>query len=224
MLVWRIWTNTIGITKIFFQMRNTLLIIIFSLIVFTTVAQNTDRKVLNDPINLSGVILDAENMEPVPYTYVLMDEGKRGTVADNTGYFSFLAYPGDTIMFRSVGYQNRIFVIPEILDGNSYSLIELMVKDNLILDEVVVSPLPEIDVFAKTILKTDLTPEQMDDISRFKKRMNNLLEQEYEKDKYYYDQWRYAKLYDMTGLVPPNNFLNPITWSNFIRDWKENQN
>ena len=68
MLVWRIWTNTIGITKIFFQMRNTLLIIIFSLIVFTTVAQNTDREVLNDTIKQSSVILDAENMEPVLYT------------------------------------------------------------------------------------------------------------------------------------------------------------
>ncbi len=203
-------------------MRNALLILLFSFIVFTVVAQDTAKRVPTDPINLSGVILDAENMEPVPYTYVLLDEGRRGTVADNTGYFSFLAYPGDTIVFRSVGYQNRMFIIPEILDGNSYSMIELMVRDNLILDEVVVYPMPDIDVFAKTILENDLSPKQIENISRFKRNMDGLLKQEYENDKLYYDQWRYAKLYDMTGLMPPNNFLNPITWSNFIRDWKEN--
>ncbi len=203
-------------------MRNILLILLCSFIVFTAVSQDTGKRAPTDPINLSGVILDAENMEPVPYTYVLLDEGRRGTVADNTGYFSFLAYPGDTIVFRSVGYQNRMFIIPEILDGNSYSMIELMVRDNLILDEVIVYPMPDIDVFAKTILENDLSPRQIENISRFKRSMDDLLKQEYENDKYYYDQWRYAKLYDMTGLMPPNNFLNPITWSNFIRDWKEN--
>jgi hypothetical protein len=205
-------------------MRNTLLVILFSFFIFSALAQNIDENAPKSPINLSGVILDAENMEPVPYAYVLLDKGRRGTVADNTGYFSFLANPGDTIVFRSVGYQNRMFVIPDILDGNSYSMIELMVKDNVILDEVVVYPLPDIDVFAQTVLKKDLSTQQINDITKFKRSMNELLEQEYQKDKYYYDQWRYAKLYDITGLVPPNNFLNPITWSNFIRDWKENQN
>ncbi len=196
--------------------------LLFVLIVFTSKAQVTPNKETN-PINLSGVTLDAENMEPVPYTYILMDDGKRGTVADNSGYFSFLAYPGDTIVFRSVGYQNRMFIIPEILNGNSYSMIELMIRDNVILDEVIVYPLPDIDVFAKTIMETNPTSKQIEDISRFKRDMNDLIEREYQKDKYYYDQWRYAKLYDMTGIVPANNFLNPITWSNFIRDWKENQ-
>lgn len=201
-------------------MRNILLISLLFLTAFNTVAQEQGEK----PIHMTGVILDAENLDPVPFVSVLMDSGKRGTVADNQGYFSFLAFPGDTITFRSVGYQSRDFIIPEILDGNSYSMIELMVRENLILDEVLVRPLPEMEAFAETILKQKLTKQQRSQISNFKNELNQILEQEYQRDKPYYEQWRYAQIYDMTGIVPPNNFLNPITWTNFIRDWKTNNN
>ncbi|GAA5040077.1 hypothetical protein GCM10011506_40200 [Marivirga lumbricoides] len=201
-------------------MRNILLISLLFLTAFNTIAQEQGEK----PIHMTGVILDAENLDPLPFVSVLMDSGKRGTVADNQGYFSFLAFPGDTITFRSVGYQSRDFIIPDILDGNSYSMIELMVRENLILDEVLVSPLPEMEAFAETILKQKLTNQQRSQISNFKNELNQILEQEYQRDKPYYEQWRYAQIYDMTGIVPPNNFLNPITWTNFIRDWKTNSN
>lgn len=99
------------------------------------------------------MILDAENMEPVPFTTVLIGEGKSGTVADNSGYFSFLAYPGDTITFRSVGYRTSNFIIPKLLEGKTYSLIELMVQENVLLEEVKVYPLPDADYFTTTIVK-----------------------------------------------------------------------
>ncbi|MBK6267428.1 carboxypeptidase-like regulatory domain-containing protein [Marivirga sp. S37H4] len=201
-------------------MRNILLVLLLVFTIFSALGQTEEAK----PIHLTGVILDAENLEPVPFTSVLIDAGKRGTVADNTGYFSFLAYPGDTITFRSVGYESRDFIIPEILEGDTYSLIELLVRENIILEEVVVSPLPEMEDFAETMLKQELTDLQKVKINEFKKDLNQILNQQHERDKYYYEQWRYAKLYDMTGIVPPNNFLNPLTWSNFIRDWRSNQN
>lgn len=197
-------------------MRNILIISLLCFFAFNLIAQEKGEK----PIHMTGVILDAENLDPVPFVSVLMDKGNRGTVADNQGYFSFLAFPGDTITFRSVGYQSRNFIIPEILDGDSYSMIELMIRENLILDEVLVRPLPEMEAFAETILKQKLTERQRLQINNFKNELNQILEQEYQRDKPYYEQWRYAQIYDMTGIVPPNNFLNPITWTNFIRDWK----
>jgi hypothetical protein len=198
-------------------MRNNLFILLsIFLLSFSAFAQN------DDPINMTGVILDAENMEPVPFTTVLIGAGKSGTVADNSGYFSFLAYPGDTITFRSVGYQNSTFVIPKLLEGTTYSLIELMVRENVLLDEITVYPMPDIDYFTDTIVKTELTDVQKRQLDSFKRDLKGLLNNQYEQNSPYYDQWRYARLYEMTGIVPPNNFLNPMTWSNFIRDWKKN--
>lgn len=194
------------------------LIVSIFLVGFSSIAQN--EKIIEEPIHITGVILDAENMEPVPFTTVLIGEGKSGTVADNSGYFSFLAYPGDTITFRSVGYRNSTFIIPKLLEGKTYSLIELMVKEHVLLEEVKVYPLPDTDYFTNTIVKKELTDVQKRQLDNFKRDLNDLLEKQYEQNNPYYDQWRYARLYEMTGIVPPNNFLNPMTWSNFIRDWK----
>jgi hypothetical protein len=197
-------------------MRNNLIILVLTfLFSFSAFSQN------REPINISGVILDAENVEPVPFTTVLIGDGRSGTVADNSGYFSFLAFPGDTITFRSVGYQMSTFIIPELLEGKTYSMIELMVRENVLLDEITVYPLPDADFFTSTIVKKELTDVQKKQLDSFKNDLNSLLEIQYNQNSPYYDQWRYARLYEMTGIVPPNNFLNPMTWSNFIRDWKK---
>lgn len=197
-------------------MRNSLIVIaLLFLFNFSAFSQ------IEDPLNITGVVLDAENMEPVPFTTVLIGEGQNGTVADNSGYFSFLAYPGDTLTFRSVGYQMSTFIIPSLLEGRTYSLIELMLRENVLLDEVTVYPLPDADYFTSTIVKKELTDMQKKQLNDFKQDLNKLLERQYEQNAPYYDQWRYARLYEMTGIVPPNNFLNPMTWSDFIRNWKK---
>jgi hypothetical protein len=97
-----------------------------------------------------------------------------------------------------------------------------MIRENVLLDEVVVYPLPDFDEMASTMLKRELTPYQQKQIVSFKRDLDQLLEEQTRKNEEYYDQIRYAKFYNMTGIIPPNNFLNPMTWSNFIRDWKKN--
>ena len=198
-------------------MRNIFFISLFLLIQATAFAQS------DKSLQITGVVLDAETLEPIPFTSVLIRDASSGTVADNNGYFSFLAQAGDTITFRSIGYQNRVFIIPNIKAGKTYSMIELMVKENLLLDEVTVYALPEEADFAKTILKKELTPTQKKQLVTFKNDLDKILEAQTNEHPDYYQQYRYAKLYDLTGVVPPNNFLNPMTWTNFIRDWKKYQ-
>jgi hypothetical protein len=198
-------------------MRNIFILFVLSLLFVNSVYSQEDKS-----LQISGVVLDAESLEPIPFTSILIRDKSMGTVADNSGYFSFLAQPGDTITFRSVGYQQRIFVIPTSLSSKSYSLIELMIRENVLLDEVVVYPLPDFDEMASTMLKRELTPYQQKQIVSFNRDLDQLLEEQTRKNEEYYDQIRYAKFYNMTGIIPPNNFLNPMTWSNFIRDWKKN--
>jgi hypothetical protein len=199
-------------------MRNISLLVIFYL--FFSLAAKAQE---NENLHITGVVLDAENFEPIPFTSILIRDASTGTVADNSGYFSFFAQAGDTITFRSVGYQNRKFVIPKIKAGKTYSMIELMLRENLLLEEVIVYPLPEPNDFAQNLLKKKLSPYQKEQIISFRNDLDVILKEQTKENKLYYDQYRYAKLYDLTGIVPPNNFLNPLTWTNFIRDWKKNQ-
>ncbi len=199
-------------------MKNLFIIFVLSIGTFSQVNAQNDEN-----LKISGVVLDAESMEPVSFASILIRDSSMGTIADNSGYFSFFAQPGDSITFRSVGYQERLFVIPASLTRKSYSLIELMIKEDLLLDEIVVYPLPEYDYLASTILKKDLSADQKVQIKSFKNDLDQILNEQTKENEMYYEQWRYAQLYDMTGIVPPNNFLNPMTWSNFIRDWKKYQ-
>ncbi len=169
---------------------------------------------------ISGVIMDADSIGVVPYVNIRLKGTFFGTVSNNSGHFSFIASEGDTLQFSSIGYFDAYFIMPSILSGDSYSLIQLMRKETIMLEEVVVFPWPEYDQLREVFLNT--TPKRnLDDISFEAKRVvKRISQEEYNRNKHYYNVYHNNQLYDMTGIVPANNFLNPINWSNFIRDVK----
>lgn len=178
-------------------------------------AQNKNKSV--NSVRVTGVVLDADDHKAIPYVNIRIAGTMYGTAADNNGYFSIFINSGDTLRFSSIGYQEAVFIMPYKLSSNQYSLMQLMRKETVMLSEVVVFPWPSIESFEEAFL--DVKPHRnMDDlvfeVQRDIKKTVNKNEQ-YE---YYYDQMRYNKLYELHGEIPPNNFLNPIRWANFIRD------
>lgn len=172
-------------------------------------------------IRISGVVVDSDSLQAVPFTAITIKNTTRGTVSDNSGYFSIFAYELDTLVFSNVGYSESTFVVPPNLPEETYGLVQVLKQDTLLLDEVVVLPWPDPEAFAAAFLA--LEPKTTLKTRSFKaqKKIQKALDQQLAREKYYYDQMRYSRLYQITGDVPPNNFLNPITWSNFIRDWRE---
>ena len=107
--------------------------------------------------------------------------------------------------------------MPYNLKSEQYSLVQLMRKETVMLSEVVVFPWPDEKTFEKAFV--DTKPERnMDDLVFEVKRDLEKTVENTEEYEYYYDQMRYNRLYQLHGIVPPNNFLNPIRWSNFIHD------
>lgn len=174
----------------------------------------------NKTVYITGATIDLEQVQAVPFVTIFVKGSNRGTVSDNNGYFSFLAVPGDTLVFSSVGYKTDEFALPESLQGTTFSLLHLMVSENVMLEEVVVQPWPSVEQFTKSILNIDLPKDAQKMSMEAQMRIENLAKSQYQSERVYYDQWRYNKLYDMTGVAMPNNFINPMQWANFIRDWK----
>lgn len=174
------------------------------------------------PVRVSGVVLDADDRREVPYVSIRIAGTMYGTAADNNGYFSLFINPGDTLLFTSIGYRAAAFIMPYDLDAEQYSLVQLMRKETVMLSEVVVFPWPDVKTFENAFM--DVKPKRnMDDLvfevqRDIRKTVNN--NEEYE---YYYDQMRYNRLYELHGIIPPNNFLNPIRWANFIRDVRQGE-
>lgn len=171
-------------------------------------------------ININGIVLDAESLQAVPYSAVQVKNQLRGTVCDNSGYFSVLVKEYDTLVFSSIGYASSQFVIPNLTDTD-YSLIQLMKKETIILQEVEVVAWPNVKEFVRAFHELKLPKGEEDRWFDAQMDLAKVMKQQHESDKFYYDQIRYSKLYNTTSFMPPNNFLNPINWTNFIKDWRD---
>jgi hypothetical protein len=176
-------------------------------------------------VQFSGIVVTADSLNPVPYSNIVIKNTRRGTVADYYGYFSFVAFKTDTILFSAVGFKKGIYTIPDTLTGNRYSMIQVMSSDTVMLTQTVIYPWPSREKFKEAFLKLNV-PD--DDFERARKNldmtqlrdiaanypmdgsMNFRNSMQLYQDKLYYN-----------GQTQPITILNPFAWAEFIKAWKE---
>ncbi len=208
-------------------------IFLFALILFAQVAaaqeqaptQNTSKK-----IQLSGVVLDAESRQAIPFATIRTSNGFEGAVTDSTGFFNLNVAPGDTLSFTEVGYKDASFIVPGSMVGETYSMIKLLYSDTVILQEVTIYSMPDITQFTQAFLEFD--PDQNDELRNTilaREKLYKNLESANPEHFYHHEQMRFQRmymdptssLYNTTGLVPPNNLINPLAWSRFVEEWRK---
>lgn len=182
--------------------------------------ENTYAQENSPSVRISGIIVDADSLDAVTFTSVTIKNTTKGTVSDNSGYFSIFANELDTLLFSNVGYETSQFVVPPNLQQENYGLVHVMNLDTLVLEEVVISPWPAPEDFERAFLSLEVQPNPDTRSMQAKSALQRTLDEQLSREKYFYDQMRYNRLYEISGEIPPNNFLNPITWSNFVKDWK----
>lgn len=202
-----------------------LLLIVFLIAGINVVAQETtDTLPAKKYIQFSGVVVTGAELSPVPYTAVVEKKSRRGTYADYYGFFSFVASPGDTIIFSCVGYKKSYYFIPDTLSSSRYSLIHKITEDTILLKEKIIYPWPSKEQFKEAFLNVELPN---DDLQRALVNLDPhilaIKEGAYENDGGINFKWqmyqRSTQLY-YAGQAPPNNLLNPFAWAQFIRAWK----
>lgn len=175
-------------------------------------------------VQISGIVVAGSKLEPVPFVTVLEKSSYRGTSSDYYGFFSFVAMPGDTIVFSSIGYKKSTYVIPDTLRNGRYSLIHSIEEDTVKLAQLDVYPWPSREQFRDAFLNTDIPN---DDLTRAQNNLDPktlaLKQEAYPAGGSLNFKWQmqdvHSRLY-YAGQAPPNNLLNPIAWSQFIQAWK----
>ncbi len=176
-------------------------------------------------IQLSGIVVDKDSAQSIPYVAILVKRSYGGTISDFSGYFSLIVVPGDSIVFQAVGYKTNIYKVPDTLSSDKYGIVHVMSRDTVNLKPFVFYSWPSKEAFKSAFLKLDL-PDN--DMTRAKRNMalaarkarygndnrsagvNYLNTVQQENDKLYY-----------AGQYPPNNLLNPVAWAKFIQAWKD---
>ncbi|MCZ4409609.1 carboxypeptidase-like regulatory domain-containing protein [Cryomorphaceae bacterium 1068] len=199
-----------------------LVFLILSILTGTTslFAQGGD----DDLIQFSGVVITGDSLSPVPFTNVLIENTDKGTMTDYYGYFSFVAQKGDSILFSSIGYERRRFIIPDTLTINRYSLIQILDKDTITLRETVIYPWPTREQFKQAFLAMEIPETDFDRAQRnlyqadMIARMDAAMPSGGETFKYSMQQYQQQIYY--AGQAPPINVLNPVAWAQFVKAWK----
>lgn len=176
-------------------------------------------------IQLSGVVIAEDDLEPLPYTTIFDKTRRSGVIADYYGFFSLVTFPGDTIYFSYYGHKTSEYVVPDSLTDNRYSIIHIIQKDTVNLPEVDVYPWPSREDFARAFVEL----EPYDDALRRAQRQLSGESLAFIAAKLDGDaslahgasvNTAMTKLYTNNQL-PVNNLLNPYSWAKLIKDWKE---
>lgn len=148
----------------------------------------------------------------------------RGTLSNSQGVFSIVVLKGDEIEFSCIGFKNKITKIPAEMQGNQFSMIQLMINDTAFLPAAIIKPRPTREQFERDFVATDV-PDDNIEIARKNTDMatRRILMRTLPNDgreAVNMSLARSAQRYYYTGQTPPMNIFNPFAWSEFIRSWK----
>lgn len=178
-------------------------------------------------VQLSGLVLDGstEELLPIPYTNVFIkEEQRRGDFTDFKGYFTIVARKGETVVFSTVGYKTVEFVVPDTLEDNRYSIVQMMTQDTFNLPETVVFPWPSREHFKLEFLAMDVTTDLQERArenvaEEVLARGSKIVTRDGDENADYYLRQQASNYYHY-GQVPPMNIFNPVSWGKFVKAWK----
>jgi hypothetical protein len=186
--------------------------------------QLTNAQIDKKVIQFSGVVVNGDSLQPVPYTNISLKGSNHGTMSDYFGFFSVVAESYDTIVFSSLGFRRSQYIIPGDLKENHYSIIQMLQKDTILLRETVIFPWPTKEQFEIAFVELQV-PD--DDLERARKNLSqdkiisisSTMPMDASMNYKNSTQQFNTKLYN-AGQIPMNNLLNPIAWAKFVQAWK----
>lgn len=205
-------------------MKKTLLyfLIFFFLIPLAVSAQFESYK--DSVVQLYGVVMSSDSLRALPGVSLMVEGRNQGTIANDEGVFSIVVLKGDKITFTSVGFKPKTVIIPRDLKSNQYSVIQLMVQDEVYLPATIIRQYPTPQEFARDFVNTKF-PDDKEEIARknLSEANRRALMSTYPLDgrEASQDYMRQsARKYYSAGQVPPQNLFNPMAWAEFIKAWK----
>ncbi len=183
-------------------------------------------------VQLYGVVMTADSLQAIPAASIVVKGQNRGTITNEQGVFSIVVLKGDVIEFSSVGVKPKKVIIPTNIQGNQYSIIQLLINDTVYLAATIIKARPSREQFERDFLNTKVPDDNLEiarknnDANQRRLLMATLPRDAREATNYYLKSQ--ACKYYYAGQTPPQNIFNPFAWSEFIQAWKrgdfKNQN
>ncbi|HYC29359.1 MAG TPA: carboxypeptidase-like regulatory domain-containing protein [Chitinophagaceae bacterium] len=175
-------------------------------------------------VQLYGVVMTADSLRGIPAVSVVVKGQNRGTVTNDQGVFSIVVMKGDVVEFTSIGYKPKLVDIPRSLEGNQYSVIQLMVTDTVYLPATIIKPRPTREQFDRDFVNTNIPADDIEiarqNTEESKRRVLMRTLPADAREAANVTLRNQANRYYSAGQMPPQNIFNPMAWAEFIQAWK----
>lgn len=168
--------------------------------------------------------MTSDSLVGIPAVSVTIKGQNRGTITNDQGVFSIVVLKGDQIEVSHVSYKPITFTVPRNMEGNQYSVIQLMVQDTVYLSATIIKPRPTAEQFARDFVNTKVPDDDIEiarqNTSAAKRRvlMRTVPGDGQEATNIQFKNIANRAVYQ--GQVPPMNIFNPAAWADFIQAWK----
>ena len=175
-------------------------------------------------VQLYGIVMTADSLKGIESVTVMVKGQGRGTITNEKGIFSIVVMKGDNVEFTSIGYKPKLINIPKNLDGNQYSVIQLMVNDTVYLPATIIKPRPTREQFERDFVNTKVPDDDItiarknNDYATRRALLATLPADGREASSQYFRQVANKAYYQ--GQTAPMNIFNPFAWAEFIKAWK----
>lgn len=175
-------------------------------------------------VQLFGIVMTADSLKGIPAVSITIKGTHRGTITNNQGVFSIVALKGDVIEFTHVSYKPKTVTVPSNIEGNQYSIVQLMVEDTFYLPATIIKPRPTPEQFMRDFANTKVPDDDIEvarkNNSAAKRRAlaQNLPADGGEATSLQFRNIANKATYQ--GQMPPMNIFNPAAWAEFIKAWK----
>jgi hypothetical protein len=209
---------------IFGAVKKYLLYTAFALFIFNQSAKAQFETSRDSVVQLFGVIMTADSLVGIPAVSVMVKGQNRGTISNAYGVFSIVVLKGDEVEFTHVTYKTKTVSIPRNLEGNQYSVVQLMVIDTVYLPATIIRPRPTPEQFARDFAKNKVPDDDIEiarqNTSAAKRRilLRTVPGDGGEATRIQMNRVANRAVYQ--GQTPPMNIFNPAAWADFISAWK----
>lgn len=168
--------------------------------------------------------MTADSLVGIPGVSVMVKGQNRGTISNAQGVFSIVVLKGDEVEFTHVTYKPKTVRIPRNMEGNQYSVVQLMVIDTVYLPATIIRPRPTAEQFARDFVKNKIPDDDIEiarqNTSAAKRRilLQSTPADGGEASKVQFNKIASKAVYN--GQTPPQNIFNPAAWAEFIQAWK----
>ena len=205
-------------------MRKLLFYTFISLLIGNQAVRAQFETTRDSVVQLYGVVMTADSLVGIPAVSIVVKGQNRGTITNAQGVFSIVVLKGDQVEFTHVTYKSKTVSIPRNLEGNQYSLVQLMVIDTVYLPSTIIKPRPTPEQFARDFANAKVPDDDIEiarkNTSAANRRvwMRTIPGDGGEATRIQFNKIANKAVYQ--GALPPQNLFNPAAWASFIESWK----